>query len=238
MSICLITRTQPGADASVEALRHLGFEAVAVPAAIIEPVPALIDLEGVQALLMTSAAAARHVSLSPQLLALPVYAVGDMTAAIAGDIGFETVISAGGDGAALAVLAADRLKPNEGALLHIRGQEVAGDVTGMLNACGFETRFQEVYRTIDEPHFRARMQDFISHNNGAIIIHSPAGGRRIAAALTGFEKHLHRWTIFGLSSPCNGPLGTFGFKARFYAEKPDEKVLIDMISANHSHFGP
>ena len=238
MNICLITRTQPGADASVMALSARGLQALAIPAAEILPMPGELDLRGVQALLMTSAAAARCVTPSPEILDMPVYAVGDMTATSAIENNFTNVVSAGGDGAALAVLAADRLKPSEGALLHVRGKEVAGDVTGMLSACGFETRFQEVYRTIDAPNFRNQIREHVAQQMGAIIIHSPAGGRRVAMALEALESHLNRWSLFGLSQACLGQLGTLPFKTRFYADKPDEKALLDLVAANHSHFGP
>jgi uroporphyrinogen-III synthase len=235
MSLCLITRTQPGADATAMVLRDLGFDAVAVPAAVIVPTHAGVNIQGVQALLMTSAAAARNTDASPQIRALPVYAVGDATAQAAQDAGFERVISAGGDGATLAVLAADRMKPDDGALLHLRGQEVAGDVTGMLNACGFETRLVEVYQTRDHPDFAVLMREHLATPSGQIVFHSPAGARRFAQALTGSAFDLSNWRAFGISSACLVPLQEFGFAGLISAQRPDEDALIEAVCAYVPH---
>ena len=68
---------------------------------------------------------------------LPLLAVGDATAARARAEGFAAVASAGGDAADLARLAADRLDPRKGRLLHVCGSAVAGDLAGDLRARGF-----------------------------------------------------------------------------------------------------
>jgi uroporphyrinogen-III synthase len=235
MTLCLITRTQPGAQVSVNALQNLGFDAIAIPAATTTPTDAALTVNGVQALLMTSAAAARSTITTPQVRALPVYAVGDATADAANQAGFETVISAGGDGATLAVLAADRMKPGDGALLHLRGQEVAGDVTGMLNACGFETRLLEVYQTHDHPDFRGTIRESLESNSGGIVFHSPAGARRFLQAIEGANLKLDGWTAFGLSLACLLPIESSGFRAIFAAERPDEDALIELITKRLPH---
>jgi uroporphyrinogen-III synthase len=237
MSVCLITRTQPGADASALAFCNLGFDAIAIPAAIITPTHAAVNIEGVQALLMTSAAAARNADASPAIRALPVYAVGDATALAAQAAGFDTVISAGGDAAALAVLGADRMKPADGALLHLRGQEVAGDVAGMLAACGFETRLLEVYHTDDHPDFAPRMYGYLEAPVGQILFHSPAGARRFAYALAGKAHDLSGWNGFGLSPACLAPIADFGFDSLISAQRPDEDALIEVVCAHLPHSG-
>jgi uroporphyrinogen-III synthase len=235
MSLCLITRTQPGADASAARLRDLGFEAIATPAAMITPTGADVVIEGVQALLMTSAAAARSTKVNAGIRALPVYAVGDATAQAAIEAGFEMVISAGGDGAALAVLAADRMKPGDGALLHLRGHEVAGDVTGMLTACGFETRLVEVYHTDDHPDFQKHICAYLQDRAGLILFHSPAGARRFALAVEGYDLNLNHWYAVGLSSACLLPIENKRFGACIAALRPDEDALIEAVCALLPH---
>jgi uroporphyrinogen-III synthase len=229
MKACVITRTEPGAHATAEAVRALGLVPAIMPAAVVEPTPVTLDLDGVQALLMTSAAAARAIHITDTLKALPLYAVGDATAEAALAAGFETVISAGGDGATLAVLAADRMSPRKGALLHLRGREVAGDVTGMLRACGFEARHREVYATHDHPDFKAQIQDKLSQDGGFILIHSPAGARRLAAAVSDRARDFGRWTLLGLSTACVKPLEHLGFRSVLVAETPDEDALMDAL---------
>lgn len=235
MTKCLITRTQPGADASAAALCDLGYRAIALPAALIVATYATFDVAGVQALLMTSAAAARSTVASPHVLTLPVYAVGDATALAAQEAGFETIISAGGDGATLAVLAADRMKPSDGALLHLRGQEVAGDVTGMLAACGFETRLVEVYQTHDHPDFKGALLEHLQEEAGQILFHSPAGARRFAQAIDGVSLQLSDWAAFGLSAACLAPLHDCGLGSLISAQRPDEDALIEAVCAYLPH---
>ncbi|MEN9874246.1 MAG: hypothetical protein RL186_1143 [Pseudomonadota bacterium] len=182
MTLCLITRTQPGASATAQALAVRGHTPVIVCAAQTVGVDHEMDVAGVQALLMTSAAAARHARTNAHIRALPVYAVGDATAQAALAAGFETVISAGGDGATLAVLAADQMQASDGALLHLRGQEVAGDVTGMLNACGFQTRALEVYHTWDDPDFKAGLAAAMAGDGNRIsLLSSPATAGEMGA---------------------------------------------------------
>lgn len=238
MTLCLITRTQPGADATASTLRDLGFDAHVVPAAIIRPTYASVSIDGVQALLMTSAASARMTQADDTLRALPVYAVGDATAAAAQDAGYENVISAGGDGAALAVLAADRMSPADGALLHLRGQEVAGDVTGMLDACGFQTRLLEVYYTEDHPNFKDRLVPFLSNPRGLVLFHSPAGARRFGVAISKPPYDLSGWHAIGLSAACLLPLETCGFGGMTSAQRPDEEALLEAVSRHQAHSRP
>ncbi len=231
MSVCVITRAQPGAQITGERIAELGHTPLIVPAADVRPTGASIVTQGVQALLMTSAAAARNALMEEAVLDLPVYAVGDSTAAAAREAGFSEVISAGGDGANLAVLAADRMKPSDGALLHIRGSEIAGDVLGMLTACGFETRFVEVYQTLDNPDFKGKITKIVQSDIGIVILHSPAGARRLVQALYGKSFDLGQWTAVGLSQACLSGLDNMGFCDLVFAEQPDELALIETIAA-------
>lgn len=231
MTLCLITRTQPGASATAQALLARGHTPVIVCAAQTVGVNHEIDVAGVQALLMTSAAAARHARTHAHIRALPVYAVGDATAQAALAAGFETVISAGGDGATLAVLAADQMRPSNGALLHLRGQEVAGDVTGMLNACGFLTRALEVYHTGDDPDFKAGLAAAMAGDAGLILFHSPAGARRTCKALQEQHLNVRAWGAIGLSQACLASLADLDFAHLGVAEQPDDASLLDAIDA-------
>ncbi|GIU67196.1 hypothetical protein PsB1_1350 [Candidatus Phycosocius spiralis] len=233
----MITRTLPGANTTAQMVRTLGFEPIIVPAAHIEYTPKDIDLDGVQALLMTSAAAARALVMTQALQVIPLYAVGDATAQAAISAGFQNVISAGGDGANLAVLAADRLNPRNGALVHVRGREVAGDVTGMLQACGFEARHLEVYVTHDHPEFKPRVTDCIRSKVGYVLIHSPAGARRFCAAVTNPKLDLSGWNVVGMSQACLKLLDNLNFKSFIRADSPDDAALHAALVHHYEHQG-
>ncbi|KAF0115770.1 MAG: uroporphyrinogen-III synthase [Hyphomonadaceae bacterium] len=159
-------------------------------------------------------------------MAIPVYAVGDATAAAAQEIGFQNVISAGGDASALAVLVADRLDKRHGALLHLRGTEVAGDVVGFLGACGFEVRSHIVYETALNPDFKASLRAILSANSGVILFHSPNGAQRFAANCE--PEMVKNWVAIGISNAALKifEAGLWPFVAIETAELPNENSLL------------
>ena len=128
----LVTRPRDDSKPLAEALasRRVG--------AVIEPLmevhyraPVMLDLEGVQAILCTSANGVRALAHASGERRLSLFAVGDATASRARAEGFAAVESAGGDVTDLVRLAAARLCPQAGRLLHVAGNVVAGDLIGM-----------------------------------------------------------------------------------------------------------
>ncbi len=118
----LLTRPQEDSVALEAMLAERGHEAIVEPLLTIRPdLNAPLDLEGVAALLFTSANGARAFALRSHRRDLPVFAVGDASAQAARDLGFAKVESAGGDVAALGALVAHRHRPEDGALLHVAG---------------------------------------------------------------------------------------------------------------------
>jgi uroporphyrinogen-III synthase len=142
----LITRPREDAEPLATALRAHGVESMIAPLIEIRNLdgPSL-DLDGVQALLATSANGVRAFAAREPARNLPVYAVGDATARTARAEGFEAVKSASGNVAALAALVRDRLDPDAGALTHVAGTKVAGDLSGILRAAGFRYRREVLY---------------------------------------------------------------------------------------------
>ncbi len=142
---------RPGEDGVrlAELLRARGLEPVIEPLIEIRLLdgPPLV-LDGVQALLLTSANGARALARRTERRDMAVYAVGDATALVARDSGFSNVSSAGGNVDALADLVKDRLDPTKGILIHVAGTEVAGDLAGQLSAGGFICR-REVFYAVD-----------------------------------------------------------------------------------------
>lgn len=226
----LIIRTEPGAALSAGRVRQFGLEPIVLPAATAIPTHAKFDHTNVQAILATSSNAPRLADFCPEAFHIPVYAVGDATAESAQKVGFETVISAGGDASALAVLVADRLNKKDGALLHLRGTEVAGDVTGFLSACGFETRMQIVYETIENPEFKIKLPQILADYSGSVLFHSPKGAQRFSKAAQNIE--LQNWRAIGISSAAVAPIDHEKWHwARIgFAKAPIEESLLELLT--------
>jgi uroporphyrinogen-III synthase len=134
----LVTRPRAEAEALAAALARRGVEAVIEPLISIDfRSDEALDLAGAQAVLCTSANGVRALARASAERGLPLFAVGEATAAAARRAGFAAVESAAGDAAALAALAAVRLDPHAGSLLHVAGSAVAGDLAGTLAGHGF-----------------------------------------------------------------------------------------------------
>ncbi|SDB31284.1 uroporphyrinogen-III synthase [Belnapia rosea] len=140
----LVTRPEPGAEETGRRLAALGWVPVLAPALQLAPRPIAAPAR-VQALLLTSRAAAR--ALRPDALpaTLPVLAVGEATAAEARHSGFVKVEAAGGDAAALAQLAAARLDPLAGPLLLAVGAGYGREVALALRQEGFRVQRRVAY---------------------------------------------------------------------------------------------
>ena len=164
MTRVLVLRPEPGASATVGRARALGLDAVAVPLFEIEPLewktPGPERFDGV---LLTSANAVG--SVCGELRRLPVYAVGEATAAAARGAGL-TVRAVGNAGV-------DRLLASIGPRLNL------------LHLCGEDRRppADARQRITPIPVYRAKAIENpdLSAATGAIaLVHSPRAGRRFA----------------------------------------------------------
>ena len=134
----LVTRPRGESETLAAALAVRGIEALIEPLMEIRFfTSAALDLAGVQAVLCTSANGARALARASDEREIPILAVGDASAARARSEGFTVVESARGDVNDLVRLAAARLRPEGGPLLHVAGNVVAGDLLGALRARGF-----------------------------------------------------------------------------------------------------
>jgi uroporphyrinogen-III synthase len=154
----LVTRPPEDATPVAAALRARGIAAMTAPMLQIEPEPGAAvrlagALAGVQAVLFTSANGVRAFAEASGRFELPAYCVGAASAAAARLAGFRTVASADGAVADLAALAAARLAPGNGPLLHAAGAVTAGDLAAELAAKGFGVRRIVLYRAVPTVHF-------------------------------------------------------------------------------------
>lgn len=149
----LITRPFDDAEALAGSLSRRGVQSVIEPLLTIEHIKGpKLDLDGVQALVMTSANGVRAFMARCSNRSLPVLAVGDVTAAAARLAGFENVQSASGDVGSLASLIIESLEADGGAVVHAAGSKIAGDLSGLLKDAGFDYRREVLYQAhkVDE----------------------------------------------------------------------------------------
>jgi uroporphyrinogen-III synthase len=229
----LVTRPRAEAESLAEALAARGIDAIIEPLLEIhyrnEPAP---DLAGVQAILCTSANGVRALARLSHKRAVPLFAVGEASAARARDAGFTRVESAGGSLADLASLARDRLHPDEGRLLHVAGSDMAGDLAGALRADGFAVDRAVLYEArpatgLGPACVRALNEGivdfalFFSPRTAAIFVR--------LADRAGVAEALGSVTAISISAAADAALATLRFRERHIAERPDQPRLLAAV---------
>lgn len=148
----LVTRPQPDAAAQAATLAARGHDPIVAPLLAIEFAGAVpLELNGAQALIVTSRNALRALASHPELAAalrLPLIAVGEATAGAAAQLGFTEVTTGPGTAEQLSRLIAERLSANAGPLVQLSGETLAFDLKAALAAQGFVLRQPVLYRAV------------------------------------------------------------------------------------------
>jgi uroporphyrinogen-III synthase len=238
----VVTRPQPDADRQADILRARGHQVFLEPLLHVEYRDVgRLPLDGVQALVATSRNALRALARNEALAKakkLPLFAVGGATATMAETLGMETVIAGAGSSDALAPLVAEQCRPEDGAILHVAGAQLAGDVKGDLEKLGFTVRQEQVYSTIPAAAFSLELRQAISDGevDGAILM-SPLTARTWAdlARAAGLEAEAARLAYFCLSQAVGRELSGIGAERIFVAAAPREDDLLALIARKTAH---
>jgi uroporphyrinogen-III synthase len=225
----LLTRPRRESEKLAAALEAEGWAPLLWPLFDVSPTGAAPDCAGAQAVLLTSANAARALDAPPRL---PAFCVGDATARAAEAAGYPQVESAGGDAAALARLVAARLRPADGPLLFLRGETVAGDLAGALRAGGFALRETVVYAmretgAPDAPVLSALRDGGLA----AAVFYSPRAAERFAARAATLGAKLASTVAVAISAAAAAPLECCGFARIVVAGRPDGAAMRAAVAA-------
>jgi uroporphyrinogen-III synthase len=187
------------------------------------------DLTGVQALLCTSANGVRALARRCAERGLPLFAVGDATAARGRAAGFSRVESAGGALADLVRLVRERLRPEAGRLLHVAGSAVAGDLAGDLRASGFTVARAVLYQSRPAAALSAPcVQALRAASVDFALFFSPRTAATFArlAERAGIAATLAGVTALSISTAADAALAPLRFRERHIAERPDQPGLL------------
>ena len=229
----LVTRPREESETLAAALAVRGIDA------LIEPLmevcfcaSAALDLAGVQAVLCTSANGARALARASEERGMPILAVGDASAARARAEGFTIVQSAGGDVNDLVRLAAARLRPGDGPLLHVAGNVVAGDLLGALRARGFSVERSILYEARPVAALSpAAIGALRSGEIGCALFFSPRTAA-VFARLAGsacVEECCGTITALSISAAADAALTDLPWLERHIAERPNQPALLDLL---------
>lgn len=232
----LITRPEREAATLAAALGERGHATVVAPLFRLEflrpPAEFGATLGACQAVLLTSANGARALAEASEQRSRPVLAVGDTTSATAEGLGFTSVVSADGDGAALAELVRHRLDPKAGPLVHVSGVDIALDLAETLEPDGFEVRRFALYDAREESMLpdsaRAALQANVVDVATFFSPRASASFAKLCAA-AGLTDALRRVTAIAISPAAREPLKALPFKATLAAARPTRQAVLDEI---------
>ncbi|HJN23467.1 MAG: uroporphyrinogen-III synthase [Rhodospirillales bacterium] len=234
----LVTRPREDGEKLAHILRARGIEVLLEPLLSVEYLdgPGL-DLSGVQALVVTSANGLRAFTRRDDRRGLPVFAVGDASAEAAAEAGFPRVISAAGDIKALAGLIGEQVDPAKGALLHVSGTAVAGDLGGVLAAAGLTCRRQALYRAKKAQSLSAAaVQALRAGTVDGVLLFSPKTATTfvVLSRQAGLEDDLRGITAFCLSPAVAETVRTLAWLHILVASRPDQDAMLEVMESHRA----
>ncbi len=163
---------------------------------------------------------------------IPVYTVGDASARAARESGFTSVTSASGDVESLAGLVGERLRPEDGALLHVAAAKVAGDLAGLLEEKGFEYRREILYRAQKAEAFSdAALRALSGGGLDGVLFFSPRTAKTFVnlARTAGLEGAVERLDAYCLSDAVANEAGVLAWRRLRVAARPEQSALLDLL---------
>lgn len=230
----LITRPIEDAKPLADALAERGIDVLIEPLLEVTPLETVeIDLQGVQALLFTSANGVRAFAAASPRRSLRVFAVGDGSAEAARRAGFDEVESAKGDVEALAALVVDRLKPENGILFHAAGTVTAGDLKSRLEALGYQVRRAQLYDAkIATALSTETLANLTLGGIDAILLFSPRTARTFADLWRAAgSPSLGSIEALCLSAAVAREIDSLGWSGVEIADRPDLPSMLALVDA-------
>jgi uroporphyrinogen-III synthase len=228
----LIFRPEPGAAETADRAAAMGWQPILSPALVL--VPRSVALPRVQAVLITSRAAAR--ALPEPLPGLPLLAVGEATAREARARGWRDARAAGGTASDLAALAARLLDPRRGPLLLAAGEGYALDLAAELRRHGFRVLRRVAYAAAPAMQLsREACVALAGGRVGAALFHSPRSARCAMTLIrqAGLAEAVARAEALAVShrvaAAAVAALAPLRWQAVRIAERPDEAALLALL---------
>lgn len=227
-----VTRPQADGERSAAALRARGHDVLLAPLMRVEPMAA--DLSGPwSGIVITSANALIALSVPPEFLKLPLFAVGDRSAQAARAAGFTQVEAAGGELRDLVRLIAQqhrRMTP----LVYLAGEDRAADLVRALARHRINAEMRVVYRAVIAPFppaliaaLRDRALDAVLHYSKRSAETYLAGARAAGIATEALAvRHVC------LSAQVAAPLQVADASCVAVAKHPDEASLIELLQVS------
>lgn len=227
----LVTRPDPDGADTAGRLGALGLEPVIFPLMRLEPLGmTLPEPQNLNGLIVTSANAIRALDKRAALAPyrhLPLYAVGEKTAVVARQAGFETVRSADGDAGTLIDLVG--AQAGAGTYFYPCAEETARDLPKALAASGHLVIATEVYHMVAETRLPPEIATWLAEGDIAAALVYSRRTAELFAELTELvlSPDIRRaLTLICLSENVAAPLVSHGFVRVVLADYPSEEAMM------------
>jgi uroporphyrinogen-III synthase len=236
----LVTRPHPDDEITAAALRARGYEVLRAPMLRFEPVAFHDDMDArYGAVIVTSANALRGLTSNlkgHRLLELPLFAVGEHTAAAARRAGFTHVIPANGDAGSLRDLVLASVKAKQltkaSTLLYLAGADLARDLASELGERGFRVVTQTTYRMVPVTSLPREACDAFAANQVEAVLHYSQRSARAfldAARAAGVEISALAIPQCCISAEVASVVRDAGATQVMVAASPDENALFEAL---------
>lgn len=229
----LVTRPRDDAEAFAETLRARGHIAIVAPVMEVHVIAGEpLALDGVQAVLATSANGVRALAARTKRRDVSLYAVGPQTAEAARDAGFPIVISAEGDSAALVATVAREADPAKGLLFHAAGAETAGRLRQTLQARGFRVETAVLYETVPVAKLPAEAEEALRNETvDGVFLFSPRSAKIFAALVegAGLAAQCAKLIACCISAATAEALNPLSFARVAVAGSPNQDAMLDLV---------
>lgn len=209
-------------------LAHTGLDIAIVPSPVldIEPVGAMPDCTGAFGVVFTSANAVRIFAKSSQQRDVRAFCVGAATAKVATAAGFRAISADGNLADLLEVLTATHME-GDGHYLYLRGEDVSGDLAGLLRERGVPVKQSVIYRQVECP-LTDKARNVLAERR--VIV--PLFSKKSAAAFVrqAGELDVDRVTMVCMSRAVAEPIASYPADRLVFAKHPSRTGMIQAIS--------
>jgi uroporphyrinogen-III synthase len=229
----LLTRPLEDAVPFAQMLGARGHEAVIAPLLEIRfRDGAEISLEGVQAILATSANGVRAIARRTARRDVAIFAVGPQTTEEAQRAQFVTVRNAQGDGAALARATAQWASPDKGVLLHAAGAQAPKLLAAELEKHGFTVRREVLYEAATTGALPDAASSALQKNMLAAVMHFSPRSARIFAELVrdaGLAQNCETLLTLCVSQAAADALSALQLRDIRVARTPSQESMLALL---------
>ena len=232
----LVTRTSAQSQKTAVKLEKFGHECVIAPLVEVEyQNDEQIQTNELAGIAVTSGRAIeglQQLSNFSKFTKKPLYCVGDNTATIGKDVGFQTVYSAQGEVTALSELIQSKYVVNSGSILYPTSVNRIGDLEKKLLQAGIPTKLKIIYKTHYLQEFPAKVASEIENGNiEAILIFSKNGCTALINCLKTLNQNkISQIRFYAISENAAIPLNKLGSLKVIWPSKPNEESLLQLLS--------